>query len=76
MGCCYVKMHGKDGQKHSTTLDASSAFDAVDKATDSWSRYWWFDASAIVTVQCGEQRWNISQVHVRDWRAKRVGGRA
>jgi hypothetical protein len=27
---------------HSTTLDASSLYDAAEKATQSWARLWWF----------------------------------
>jgi len=30
-------MRGKDGLAHAVTLEAASAFDVVDKATDSWS---------------------------------------
>ena len=64
-------MRGKDGQKHGVTLDASSAFDAVERAIHSWSMFWWFDPDALVVVQHGEQRWNISQARVREWREKR-----
>ena len=68
MGCCYVEMRGTDGQIHSTTLDASSLYDAAEKATSSWARFWWFTAAALVTVRHAEQSWTISQERMRLWR--------
>jgi hypothetical protein len=44
--------------------DASSAYDAAEKAAPPWSLLWSFNPEAIITVQRGEQRWNISQ-HLR-----------
>jgi hypothetical protein len=44
-------MRGTDGQMHSTTLDAASSFDAVEKATRSWSMLYWFSISAPVTAK-------------------------
>jgi hypothetical protein len=68
VGCCCVEMRGTDGQIHSTTLDATSLYDAAEKATQSWSMLWWFDANALVTVRHGEQSWTISQQNVRERR--------
>jgi hypothetical protein len=61
-------MRGTDGQIHSTTLDASSLYDAADKATQSWSRLWWFNGSEPVTVKRGDQSWTVSQERLRAWR--------
>lgn len=72
MACCHVSIEGKDRKTRSTTLDAVSAFDAVEKATWAWGRLWWFDPDAIVTVQRGEQQYRIRQAKVREWRDKRL----
>jgi hypothetical protein len=33
VGSCYIEMRGKDGEIHSTTLDANRLFDAAARAT-------------------------------------------
>ncbi len=72
VGCCYVEMRGTDEKVHATTLDATSLYDAVEKAMRSWAMLWWFDGSAPVTVRYGEQSWTVSMERVRLWRtAKR-----
>ncbi len=68
MDCCYIEIVGTDGQIHGTTLDASSTFDAVDKAIKSWSMLWWFSVSAPITVKYRDQSWTVSQERVREWR--------
>jgi hypothetical protein len=61
-------MQGKDGKPHTLTMDASSSFDAVDKAVNAWVRLWWYDPDAIMTVRRGEESWRVSQAQVRKWR--------
>jgi hypothetical protein len=65
-------MRGTDGQIHSTTLDATSLYDAAEKATRGWSRLWWFSSREIVTVRHGEQSWKVSQEKMREWRKGRL----
>jgi hypothetical protein len=65
-------MRGSDGTVHSTTLDASSLYDAADKATRGWSMLWWFNSSEPVIVKRGEQSWTVSQERMRAWRKKRA----
>jgi hypothetical protein len=66
MPCCCVTVAGKDGKLHSRTLDASGVFDAAAKAVESWSRLWWFDSSAPVTVRQDDESWTVDQTRVRD----------
>jgi hypothetical protein len=65
------EMRGKDGEIHGITVDASSLYDAADKATRSWSMFSWFSPTEPVTVQRGQQRWKASQERVRKWREAR-----
>jgi len=68
--CCLVQTKGKDGETHSLTLEASSVFDAADKAINRWARLWWF-SDALITVQSCEERWIVSQERVRKWKRRR-----
>jgi hypothetical protein len=63
-------MLGKDHEPHSQTFEAASLFDAAHQAIQQWSRFWWFDPEASLTVQSGEQHWNVTQERVRQWRSK------
>lgn len=65
-----VQIKGKDSIAHSLTLEASSVFDAANRAIQSWARYWWFDPETLLIVQAGDQRWAVKQESVRKWRAK------
>ena len=64
-----VQMVGKDGNPHTLTLEASSLFDAADKAIRAWAKLWWFDPTASLTVQSCEDRWTVKQERVRAWRS-------
>ena len=57
---------------HSTTLDASSLYDAADKATRGWCMLHWFSPSEPVIVKRGEQTWTVSQDRMRAWLKKRT----
>ena len=62
-------MRGKDAQSHGKTVDASSAYEAVEQVIQAWAKLWWFDPKAVMTVRRGEESWRISQERVRAWRA-------
>ena len=63
-------MKGKDGRLHCVTLEASSLYDAADKAINAWARLWWFDADPVLMVQSSEEVWHVRQDDVRRWRQK------
>jgi hypothetical protein len=65
-----VEMRGSDGQIHATTLDASSLYDAADKATRGWAMLYWFTSKEPVIVKRGDQTWTVSQDSMRRWRDK------
>ena len=71
MACCYVEINGDDGALHAVTLEASSLFDAANKAIEGWARLYWYRTDAPLTVHYGEQRWKVSQEKVREWRKLR-----
>lgn len=48
---CNVSLLGKDTLIHRVTIEASSLFDAADKAIQARARVWWFDPHADLTVQ-------------------------
>lgn len=76
MACCYVEITGKDGKKHFLTTDATSTYDAVEKAVDAWSRLWWWNSETVAVVKRGEQSWNISVMKVIEKRAAERGRNA
>jgi hypothetical protein len=59
MACCYVEITGKDGKKHILTTDAASAYTAVQKAIDAWSKLWWWDSGVVAIVRRDDESWNI-----------------
>jgi hypothetical protein len=65
---CSVSVVGKDGEIHSKDLDATSLFDAADTVIRDWNRLWWWSSSAIIQIQSGPDRWEVSQDRVRQWR--------
>jgi hypothetical protein len=71
VACCYVEMIGDDGKTHSTTLEASSLYEAADKALTAWARLWWFNPQIDITVHRGGDCWKVSQEKLRAWRARR-----
>ena len=61
-------MTGRDEEVHAVTVEASSVFDAADKAVQSWRNLSWFDRYAPITVESGGQHWTISQEYLNKWR--------
>jgi hypothetical protein len=54
-------MLGRDTLSHAVTIEASSPFDAADKAIQAWARLWWFDPHADVTVRIADKEWRVTQ---------------
>jgi hypothetical protein len=50
---CTVSIIGQDGQTYSLEVEASSAFDAVDQALQSWAKLWWYEPNAVIEVRAG-----------------------
>jgi hypothetical protein len=65
-----VEITGNDGKKHFLTTDAASAFAAVERAIEAWSRLWWWSPEAVATVRRNEESWNISVSRVAAERAR------
>ena len=61
-------MTGRDEEVHTVTVEASSVFDAADKAVQSWRNLSWFDPHARITVESGEKHWTVSQEYLNKWR--------
>ena len=59
MACVCVEITGKDGKKHTLTSDATSSYDAVQKAAQAWSRLWWWDADTVAIVRRNDESWNV-----------------
>lgn len=57
-GVC-VEITGRDGKKHILTTDATSAYDAVEKAVEAWNVLWWWDADTIAIARRNDESWNI-----------------
>jgi hypothetical protein len=53
-------MVGKDGRTYETAVEASSVFDAANRALRQWPRLWWYRHDAVVEVRMGGQRWKVS----------------
>jgi hypothetical protein len=49
-------MVGQDGRTYETTVEATSLFDAADRALQQWARLWWYRPGAVVEVRMGGQR--------------------
>lgn len=71
VACCYVEITGKDGKKHFLTTEATSAYDAVEKAINAWATLWWWDSETIAIVKRNEESWNISVMKVIEKRSAR-----
>jgi hypothetical protein len=56
------------GKKRFLTTDATSSYEAVERAIKAWSLLWFCDADAIATVKHGEQSWSINVRKVIDSR--------
>jgi hypothetical protein len=66
---CTVSIIGQDGQTYSLDVRASSLFDAVDQAVQSWAKLWWYEPNAVIEVRAGDQLWKIRAERVREWKA-------
>jgi hypothetical protein len=64
-------MAGKDGQLHTTDVEADSLFHAADQAVYAWSRLWWYRPDAVIEVQSGGDSWCVTQARLREWRNAR-----
>ena len=73
---CTVSIVDAGGQVHTLEVKASSAFDAVDQASQSWAKLWWYEPNAVIEVRAGDQRWKIRAGRVREWKAARLGAAA
>jgi hypothetical protein len=60
-----VSMIGADRQVHTHSAEASSLFDACRKAVQYWSRFWFYEPNALLTVRAGEQCWHVRQDALR-----------
>jgi hypothetical protein len=69
VGCCSVEIKGTDGKNHLLTIDAASAFDAVNQAIQRWSMLWWWDPDVVAIVKRNDESWNISVKQVIRWAA-------
>ena len=67
---CTVSMVGQDGRTHEAAVEASSLFDAADRALQQWERLWWYRPNGFVEVRMGGQCWKVSMERVRQWRSK------
>jgi hypothetical protein len=73
VACCYIEINGGDGKNHFRMTEASSAYQAIEQAIDAWSKYWWWNPSAVPVVRRGDQSWNIPVREVIEAIAKRLG---
>jgi hypothetical protein len=75
MACCYVEITGKDGKKYTLTTDAASAYVAVEKAIEAWSKLWWWDSDVVAIVKRNDESWNVPvQKVIEKTRARFRGG--
>jgi hypothetical protein len=65
---------GKDGETHSTEVDATSLFDAADTVIRDWNRLWWWSTSSAIQIESGDDRWRVSQASMRKWRQSKTTG--
>jgi hypothetical protein len=65
---CTVSIIGQDGQTYSLDVRASSLFDAVDQAVQSWAKLWWYEPNAVIEVRADDQIWKVRAERVREWK--------
>jgi hypothetical protein len=65
---CTVSIVGKDGQTHTSEVDATSLFDAAETVMRDWNRLWWWSSSSMIQIESGPDRWQVNQAKVREWR--------
>ncbi len=69
-------MIAKDGEVHTSEVDATSLFEAADTFIRDHSRLWWWSTSAIIEIESGQDRWHVNQDTIRKWiqaKKKRTG---
>ena len=71
MVTCQVAVTGLDRQLHAIEItDATSLYDAADKAIKAWERLWWFSYEGELIVKHPEKgAFTVQQAAVRKWRA-------
>lgn len=69
---CMVEMVGDDGEIHELIVEATSLYDAAERAIREWALYWWFNPNAGLTVRSENESWTVSQKQLR---AKRAAGK-
>jgi hypothetical protein len=47
---CTVSMVGQDGRTYEAAVEATSLFDAADRAIQQWARLWRYRPGAVVEV--------------------------
>ena len=52
---CIVSIVDPEGQTQTIEVEASSMFDAADRALQQWCRLWWYRPGAVVEVRMGDQ---------------------
>jgi hypothetical protein len=67
-----VEVLGKDGTTHVITVEASSLFDAANKAIETSCRLWWFDPKAVAEGRGRRPALKVDQARVREWRKNRM----
>src|SRR6516162_9816136 len=48
---------GQDGRTYETVVEATSLFDAADRALQQWARLWWYRPNGFVEVRMGDKCW-------------------
>jgi hypothetical protein len=48
---------GKDQKIHAVTTQAESLFHAAEPGLAEWSKMWWYDPAAVVTVKSSDEVW-------------------
>jgi hypothetical protein len=61
-------MVGQDGQTHEVAVEASSLFDAADRALQQWARLSSYRPNGFVEVRMGDKCWRVNAERVREWR--------
>ena len=59
---------GTDHKEYSETVEASSAYDAANKAMKKVALLWWWNPAAPITVNVGEKTYRVSPSKVIEWR--------
>ena len=65
---CTVSMVGQGGQTHEAAVEASSLFDAADRA--QWTRLWCYRPNAVIEVRMGGQCWKVNAERISVWSSK------